>query len=282
MHDTGNNWLDRAVDPRRDHILGSESAGITLVEYGSYACPYCRAANEHIVEARGALGDRLRYVFRHKPLTGSDIARRAAELAELAPDNDAFWRAHETLMTRSAVLTEEDLAVVAAELALTDGKAARAAARARVKADERSAKASGVLVTPTFYMNGRRYDGPWDESSFTDAMLGTLGHRVRAAAVDFAAWAPSAGLLLLVATLLAVILSNSPLGPGFAAFWQQEVGFVLGGGGLPAVAPALGQRRAAHDLLSGRRPRDQARVHRRPPRRARAPPPCRSRRRWAA
>ena len=107
MHDTGINRLDRAVDPKRDHILGPESAGITLVEYGSYACPYCRAANVHIVEARGALGDRLRYVFRHKPLTGSDIARRAAVLTELAPDNDTFWRAHETLMTRSAQLAEE-------------------------------------------------------------------------------------------------------------------------------------------------------------------------------
>ena len=102
MHDTGINRLDRAVDPKRDHILGPESAGITLVEYGSYACPYCRAAND--AHRRGARrpGDRLRYVFRHKPLTGSDIARRAAVLAELAPDNETFWRAHVTLMTRSA------------------------------------------------------------------------------------------------------------------------------------------------------------------------------------
>ena len=109
---------------------------------------------------------------------------------------------------------------------------AEASARARVKDDEKSAKASGVLVTPTFYMNGRRYDGAWDESSFIDAMLGTLGHRVRAAAVDFASWAPSAGLLLLLATVLAVLLSNSPLGPGFAEFWQREVGIVLGAGGF--------------------------------------------------
>ncbi len=232
MHDTGINRLDRAVDPKRDHILGPESAGITLVEYGSYACPYCRAANVHIVEARGALGDRLRYVFRHKPLTGSDIARRAAVLAELAPDNETFWRAHETLMTRSAQLTEEDLSVVRTELAIAADKVAEASARARVKDDEKSAKASGVLVTPTFYMNGRRYDGAWDESSFIDAMLGTLGHRVRAAAVDFASWAPSAGLLLLLATVLAVLLSNSPLGPGFAEFWQREVGIVLGAGGF--------------------------------------------------
>ncbi len=72
------------VDPARDHALGPPGAEITLVEYGSYACPHCRAANERIAEVRDQLGDRLRYVFRHRPLTGSDIARRAAELIERA------------------------------------------------------------------------------------------------------------------------------------------------------------------------------------------------------
>ena len=142
---------------------------------------------------RDRLGDRMRYVFRHKPLTGSDIARRAAELAERAPDPEAFWKAHITLMTRSETLTEDDLVAVARDLGVpadgADGAAAQA--RARVAADERSAKASGVLITPTFFINGRRYDGAWDESSFGDAILGTLGHRVRAAALDFAGWAPS-------------------------------------------------------------------------------------------
>ena len=68
------NRLDRSVDDTIDHTLGPERAQITLVEYGSYACPYCRAANERIVEVRDQLGERLRYVFRHRPLTGSDIA----------------------------------------------------------------------------------------------------------------------------------------------------------------------------------------------------------------
>ena len=60
------------------------NAEITLVEYGSYACPHCRAANERIAEVRDRLGDRLRYVFRHRPLTDNDLARRAAELVERA------------------------------------------------------------------------------------------------------------------------------------------------------------------------------------------------------
>jgi NhaA family Na+:H+ antiporter len=217
------NRLDRPVDLTRDHVLGPASAGITLVEYGSYACPYCRAANDRIADIRDRLGDRLRYVFRHKPLTGSDIARRAAELAERAPP-DRFWDAHITLMTRSETLTEDDLAVVARDLDLAhEGADEAEAALARVEADEASARASGVMITPTFFINGRRYDGPWDDSSFADAILGTLGHRMRAAALDFARWAPSAGLLLLLATVLAVVLTNTPLGPGFAAFWEREL-----------------------------------------------------------
>jgi Na+:H+ antiporter, NhaA family len=226
------NWLDRPVDPTRDHVLGASDAGITLVEYGSYACPYCRAANDRIAQVRDRLGDRMRYVFRHKPLTGSDIARRAAELAERAPDPEAFWKAHINLMTRSETLTEDDLVAVARDLALADDPKAAARARARVAADERSAKASGVMITPTFFINGRRYDGPWDESSFDDAILGTLGHRVRAAALDFAGWAPSAGVLLLLATVIAVLLTNSPLGPGFAAFWEHSLGLVVGEAGF--------------------------------------------------
>lgn len=231
---TVRNRLDRRVDPRSDHILGQDSAGVTLVEYGSYACPYCRAANDRIAEARDRLGDNLRYVFRHKPLTGSDLARRAAELVERAPDTESFWRAHMTLMTRSETLTEEDLAVVAEDIGVRprDDETAEETARNRVAADETSARASGVLVTPTFFINDRRYDGAWDESSFGDAMLGTLGHRMRAAALDFAAWAPSAGILLLLATLIALVLTNSPLGPAFTAFWQTPLGLVWGGHGF--------------------------------------------------
>jgi NhaA family Na+:H+ antiporter len=67
------------------------------------------------------------------------------------------------------------------------------------------------MITPTFFINGRRYDGPWDESSLSDAMLGTLGHRVRSAALDFHSWGPSAGVLLLLATLLATTGSNRRL-----------------------------------------------------------------------
>lgn len=223
--------LDRPVDPTYDHVLGPANAEITLVEYGSYACPYCRAANDRIAAVRDQFGDRLRYVFRHRPLTGNALARQAAELVERARTPEQFWKAHIALMTRSETLTEEDLRVVEREIIKPDPDPESARrAKERVDADVISSYASGVLITPTFFINGRRYDGPWDESSFADAMLGSLGHRVRAAALDFASWAPSAGVLLLLMTILAVIATNTDLGAAFEHFWELPWGFTFGNG----------------------------------------------------
>jgi NhaA family Na+:H+ antiporter len=227
------NRLDRPVDPDRDHIVGVERAEITLVEYGSYDCPHCRAANARISEVRSQLGERVRYVFRHRPLSGSELARRAADLVEQAETADEFWSAHVALMTRSRTLTDDDLRSVAGDLALArrpeaEAAAVESAAKTRVDADIASSHASGVRYTPTFFINGERYDGPWDEASFTDAMLGSLGHRTRVAALRFASWAPSTGVMLLLAALLAVLFMNSGFAPAFEAFWHTEFGLSLG------------------------------------------------------
>ena len=120
-------------------MLGPADAEISLVEYGSYACPHCRAANERIAQARDQLGDRVCYAFWHRPLTDNSLAFRAAELAELARTPEAFWSAHIKLMTRSMLLTEDDLVAAATDLgvnddfALGDNDAVRHA-RARVEA----------------------------------------------------------------------------------------------------------------------------------------------------
>jgi NhaA family Na+:H+ antiporter len=94
-----------------------------------------------------------------------------------------------------------------------------------------------VHGTPTFFINGRRYEGAWDEAALSEAMLGSLGHRLHSATLDFVRWAPSTGLLLLIATLLAVVLSNTSTASGFAALWQTPVGFLVGDSGfsLPLV-----------------------------------------------
>lgn len=94
--------------------------------------------------------------------------------------------------------------------------------------DEKSARASGVLVTPTFFINVRRYEGPWDHHALNDAMIRTPGHRARSATLDFLRWGPSAGLLLLLATIAALLVTNSPFGPVFSVFWEQSFRFTFG------------------------------------------------------
>jgi NhaA family Na+:H+ antiporter len=120
-----------------------------------------------------------------------------------------------------------------------------------------------VRFVPTFFINGRRYDGPWDESSFTDAMLGSLGHRVRTAALEFASWAPSTGVLLLLATAIAVVIANSAIGPAFDALWHAELGLILGDASARMSLLHWVNDGLLYDLLPGRGAGDQARVHHR-------------------
>ncbi|HEX2228648.1 MAG TPA: Na+/H+ antiporter NhaA [Candidatus Binatia bacterium] len=229
--------LDPPVNDRADHVLGDAGAEITLVEYGSYNCPTCRAANGVIADLRDRFGARMRYVFRHRPITDNDVARRAAELAQYADESTGqYWQAHEALMRRGPALRREDLDDIAAELRLPPLNGTHQEewrrAQAKVQEDISSAWRSGARVSPTFFINNRRYEGPWDESALTEAMLGSLGHRVQTAALDFARWAPSSGLLLLTMIVLALFLSNSPAGPAFESFWETRVGWNVGQAGF--------------------------------------------------
>jgi NhaA family Na+:H+ antiporter len=125
------------------------------------------------------------------------------------------------------MFTADDFARIASDFGLPPLDGENAIVPARVQEDVGSAQRSGVIITPTFFINGRRYEGPWDENTLAEAMLGTLGHRLHAATLNFARWAPAAGLLLLLMSVLAVVLGNSPLGPAFESLWQAPFGFQL-------------------------------------------------------
>ena len=243
--------LTHPVHSQRDHVLGAPGADLTLLEYGSYACEYCHAAHEVVANLRDRFGARLRYVFRHLYLADRELATTAAEVAEYSSyANGRFWEVHDALMKRSAQFDEQDLDRVAEELGLPPraqrDEGAEKAAHARVREDARSGLDSGACATPTFFINGRRYDGPWDERALAEALLGSLGHRLQTATLDFARWAPSTGVLLLLGTLTALLLSNTSAGPGFAAFWEAPLGVRLGERGF--VLPVLDW--VNHRLLS--------------------------------
>ena len=214
----------------KEHALGGAAAGFTLTEFGSYDCPFCQSAHEVVTRLRDRFGERMRYVFRHRPITGDDMALRAADLAEYAHESAGrFWEVHDVLMKRGPGLDAHELESLARQLGLDTGdEAAWQRARATVRADIDEARLRGARYAPTFLINGRRYEGAWDEASLAEAALGSLGHRVQSAALDFARWAPSTGLLLLLMTLAALGIVNSPLGPAFSAFWELPAGVAVG------------------------------------------------------
>lgn len=224
--------LDPPVDLDHDHVLGPPDAELTLVEYGSYACPHCHAVHDVIAALRNRFGERMQYVYRHLPVPGSKDALRASELAAYAAETTGrFWEVHQALMERGPAFSAGDFEQIAREFNLPSGaahEAALAAAQERVRENVESARRSGARVTPTFFINGRRYAGAWDESSLADAMLAPLGHRIQAAAFQFVRWGPSSGLLLGLATVLALVLSNSPVGSAFLSWWDKTLGFQWG------------------------------------------------------
>lgn len=160
-----------------DHVLGPDDAPITLVEYGDYECPYCARAQPIIEDIRRQLGDRLRFVFRNFPLTQAHpYAEHAAEMAEAAGAQGKFWPMHDLLYEHQDALDDADLLRYAARLGMDTDAAAEALASGefaeRVREDFMSGVRSGVNGTPTFFINGVRHEGSWDEES----LLGALAH----------------------------------------------------------------------------------------------------------
>jgi protein-disulfide isomerase len=151
----------------RDHAIGPADAPVTLVEYGDYECPYCGRAFPIVQEVRRQLGDRLRFVFRHFPLTQiHQHAELAAEVAEAAGAQGRFWPMHDWLFRHQFALEGESLLEGAAELGLDVARIRRELAdgthRARVREDFATGIRSGVNGTPTFYINGARHDASYD------------------------------------------------------------------------------------------------------------------------
>ena len=162
------------VSPR-DHQFGPRDAAVTVVEYGNYECPQCARAHLVIKDVADRLGSTWRFVFRNFPLTTiHPHAEHAAEAAEAAGAQGLFWEMHDSLFLHQDSLADRDLVRDASLLGvekpqfvedLRDRKFA-----ARVREDFLSGARSGVNGTPTFFINGVRYDGLVETGSILAAI----------------------------------------------------------------------------------------------------------------
>ena len=166
--------LTLPVGPR-DHAQGPADAPVTLVEYGDYECPHCGRAYPIVKEVQRRLGDTLRFVFRNFPIGESHPhAEHAAEAAEAAATQGQFWPMHDALYEHQSALDDRHLIGYAEALGMdAEGFAhalSRHAHRARVREDFMSGVRSGDNGTPTFFINGVRFEDSWDPDTLTEAL----------------------------------------------------------------------------------------------------------------
>ncbi|WP_433457838.1 Na+/H+ antiporter NhaA [Micromonospora sp. CA-248212] len=166
--------LKLPVDPERDHLRGSLDAPVTVVEYGDFECPYCGQAEPAVRELLADFAN-VRYVWRHLPLT--DVhphAQVAAEAAEAAGDQGAFWEMHDLLLAHQDALNPADLLRYAEQLGLDLDEFREHMVKRmgvdRIAEDVESADLSGVTGTPTFFVNGQRHHGAYDIAALTAAV----------------------------------------------------------------------------------------------------------------
>ncbi|HEX7021523.1 MAG TPA: thioredoxin domain-containing protein [Trueperaceae bacterium] len=159
----------------RDHSQGPAGAPVTLVEYGDYECSSCGAAYPIVKDVQRRLGERLRFVFRNFPIRSSHPhAESAAEAAEAAGAQGKFWEMHDLLYEHQDALDDAHLRDFALQVGLDVVRFERDVSEhrfaERVQEDFLGGARSGVNGTPTFFIDGVRYDGSWDEAPLVSAL----------------------------------------------------------------------------------------------------------------
>ena len=169
--------LSVPVNVDSDHIRGSvDTASITLVEYGDYECPYTGMAYPIIKELFKQFGnDRINFVFRNFPL--SDLhphAQHAAEAAESASAQNRFWDMHDYLFEHQNALDDSHLVEYAKIMGLNIEKfkddVSRHIYAPLIKKSLKGGIDSGVEGTPTFFVNGVRYEDSFDLKTFSETL----------------------------------------------------------------------------------------------------------------
>jgi protein-disulfide isomerase len=174
--------LTMPVSKSNDHIQGSADAPVILVEYGDFECPYTRQAFPIVKEIRARLGDTICFVFRNFPLNEiHPHAEHAAEAAEAAAAQNKFWQMHDHLFEHQEALDDHHLTVYALRIGLDTDRFKREMsehiyAPALMESLKDGIK-SGVEGTPTFFLNGVRYEGSWDSVTLLKRIKSSIKHR---------------------------------------------------------------------------------------------------------
>lgn len=171
--------LVRDVSSDDDPFVGPSDAPITIVEFSDFGCGHCRAAQEALTQVKQDYGDQVRIVYRDFPLEGPGSASfTAAQAAECADDQGAFWVMHDLLFEKQPAFDRGSVRSYAASLGLDveqfDGCLQSDKYRDEILHDRDDGLSYGVSGTPTFFVNGRRLVGSVSNSVFEQAIEDAL------------------------------------------------------------------------------------------------------------
>lgn len=149
---------------KNDHIQGNPNAELVIVEYGDYQCPYCGAAYPVLKELMNEFGNQIQFVFRNFPLSEMhQYAKPAAIAAEAANLQGKFWEMHDAIYENQQYLSENLFLEIAEQLHLNTAQfkqdISSSELEEKVDSDFESGVISGVNGTPSFFVNGKKFNG---------------------------------------------------------------------------------------------------------------------------
>ncbi len=168
----------RRPDPKKIHkielgdapIRGSKSAKITIVEWADFQCPFCVRVNPTLEQVRKEYGDKVRFVFKHLPLSMHSKARAAHGASEAAHRQGKFWEMHDRIFAKPKDLSPAPDLRYANEMGLDidqyNKDISSSSVRKVIDDDLALAGTLGVSGTPSFFINGRFLSGAQPYASF--------------------------------------------------------------------------------------------------------------------
>lgn len=225
-------------DPDRDILMGDGGGKVQIVWYVDYACPHTRRIRDIVGRSPERFGAQnasvaVRFIAPVDDTTGSDMAARAALAAER---QGRFLDMHQALFDHRPRFTREAVTRLARRMGLDmarfDADLDAPETRDRLDADRDSLGRSANVQMPLIFIDDRYYEGAWDEDSLIEAIEKPLGFRLGIASSDFFHWAASAGLVLILATVLALVVANMGFHDWYEKLRSTEFAFSFGEAGF--------------------------------------------------
>jgi len=144
-------------------VRGPADARITLVEFSDFECPFCSVAVKQVDTLMAAYPKDVKLIYKQFPLSMHPHAQFAAEASLAAREQGKFWEMYDVLFKNYRRLSRENVMIWAKEIGLDVNKFKADLDSRKYKAvvdkDVADGETAGVYGTPSFYINGKQYNG---------------------------------------------------------------------------------------------------------------------------